>query len=163
VRFENVSRHFGTVRAVDDVSSTSPAGEFFAMLGPSGSGKTTCLRLIAGFEQPDLRPHRDLRRDGGGCAALPAQRQHRVPGLRPVPAHDVLDNVAYGLMVKGMARPSATPRRKPRWPWWQAARLRQHASPSQLSGGQRQRVALARALVNEPRCCCSTNRSARST
>ncbi len=53
VRFEHVSRHFGTVRAVDDVTLDIAAGEFFAMLGPSGSGKTTCLRLIAGFEQPD--------------------------------------------------------------------------------------------------------------
>jgi putative spermidine/putrescine transport system ATP-binding protein len=53
VRFQNVSRHFGTIRAVDDVTLDVAEGEFFAMLGPSGSGKTTCLRLIAGFEQPD--------------------------------------------------------------------------------------------------------------
>jgi putative spermidine/putrescine transport system ATP-binding protein len=53
VRFVNVSRHFGSVRAVDGVTLDIAEGEFFAMLGPSGSGKTTCLRLIAGFEQPD--------------------------------------------------------------------------------------------------------------
>ena len=53
VRFENVSRHYGSVRAVDGVTLSIAPGEFFAMLGPSGSGKTTCLRLIAGFEQPD--------------------------------------------------------------------------------------------------------------
>ena len=52
VRFTHVSRHFGDVRAVDDVSLDIVDGEFFTMLGPSGSGKTTCLRLIAGFEQP---------------------------------------------------------------------------------------------------------------
>ena len=52
VRFVNVCRHFGAVRAVDDVTLDIAEGEFFAMLGPSGSGKTTCLRLIAGFEQP---------------------------------------------------------------------------------------------------------------
>src|SRR5690606_12459837 len=52
VSFQNVSRHFGSVRAVDDVDLDIAEGEFFAMLGPSGSGKTTCLRLIAGFEQP---------------------------------------------------------------------------------------------------------------
>ncbi len=52
VRFQNVSRVFGNVRAVDGVDLDIAAGEFFAMLGPSGSGKTTCLRLIAGFEQP---------------------------------------------------------------------------------------------------------------
>lgn len=52
VLFQNVSRHFGAVRAVDGVDLEIGQGEFFAMLGPSGSGKTTCLRLIAGFEQP---------------------------------------------------------------------------------------------------------------
>jgi putative spermidine/putrescine transport system ATP-binding protein len=52
VSFRAVSRHYGAVKAVDDVSFDIFDGEFFAMLGPSGSGKTTCLRLIAGFEQP---------------------------------------------------------------------------------------------------------------
>ena len=52
VSFRQVSRHYGEVRAVDDVSFDIADGEFFSMLGPSGSGKTTCLRLIAGFEQP---------------------------------------------------------------------------------------------------------------
>jgi putative spermidine/putrescine transport system ATP-binding protein len=52
VSFRGVSRHFGDVKAVDDVSFDVADGEFFSMLGPSGSGKTTCLRLIAGFEQP---------------------------------------------------------------------------------------------------------------
>ena len=55
VSFANVSRRFGEVRAVDDVSFEIQDGEFFSMLGPSGSGKTTCLRLIAGFE--DRRAH----------------------------------------------------------------------------------------------------------
>jgi putative spermidine/putrescine transport system ATP-binding protein len=53
VRFAGVSRYFGEVRAVDSVNLEIQDGEFFSMLGPSGSGKTTCLRLIAGFEQPD--------------------------------------------------------------------------------------------------------------
>ncbi len=52
VSLHNVSRHFGSVRAMDGVDLVVAPGEFFAMLGPSGSGKTTCLRLIAGFEQP---------------------------------------------------------------------------------------------------------------
>src|SRR3546814_8395909 len=52
VRFSTVSRHFGAVRAVDEVSFEIADGEFFSMLGPSGSGKTTCLRLIARFERP---------------------------------------------------------------------------------------------------------------
>src|SRR3712207_9271302 len=53
VSFRGVSRHFGTVKAVDGVDLDIAEGEFFSMLGPSGSGKTTCLRLIAGFETPD--------------------------------------------------------------------------------------------------------------
>src|SRR5512143_3141988 len=53
VRFENVSRHFKDVKAVDGVTLEIGDGEFFSMLGPSGSGKTTCLRMIAGFDRPD--------------------------------------------------------------------------------------------------------------
>ena len=52
VEFTHVSRHYGQIRALDDVTISVAEGEFFSMLGPSGSGKTTCLRLIAGFEQP---------------------------------------------------------------------------------------------------------------
>ncbi|RYE79369.1 MAG: ATP-binding cassette domain-containing protein, partial [Hyphomicrobiales bacterium] len=52
VSLQKVSRHFGPVKAMDGVDLDVAPGEFFAMLGPSGSGKTTCLRLIAGFEQP---------------------------------------------------------------------------------------------------------------
>lgn len=52
VKFQNVSRHFGDVRAVDDICLDISDGEFFSLLGPSGSGKTTCLRMIAGFEKP---------------------------------------------------------------------------------------------------------------
>src|SRR5215218_9273930 len=53
VRMAGVTRHFGSVRAVDGIDLAIGEGEFFAMLGPSGSGKTTCLRLIGGFERPD--------------------------------------------------------------------------------------------------------------
>ncbi|HLF81695.1 MAG TPA: ATP-binding cassette domain-containing protein, partial [Anaerolineales bacterium] len=53
IRLDQVSRHFGELRAVDQVSLDILDGEFFTLLGPSGSGKTTCLRLIAGFDQPD--------------------------------------------------------------------------------------------------------------
>ena len=82
------SRVYGEVRAVDRVSLTVQAGEFFAMLGPSGSGKTTCLRLIAGFETPDSGqraagwPRRHRR------SAVRARRQHGLSGLRAVSAHE---------------------------------------------------------------------------
>ena len=81
--------HFGAVRAVDGVdASTSPTGEFFAMLGPSGSGKTTCLRLIAGFEQPTAGDIAIFGEPMPRACRPTAQRQHRVPGLRAVPASE---------------------------------------------------------------------------
>jgi putative spermidine/putrescine transport system ATP-binding protein len=149
VAFEGVTRVFGEVRAVDGVTFEIADGAFFAMLGPSGSGKTTCLRLIAGFEEPD-----------GGEIALHGRPMRGVPPYeRPVntvfqdyalfPHMNVLDNVAYGLMVRGVAK--AERHRKAE------AMLEVVAlgglggrRPAQLSGGQRQRVALARALVLEP-------------
>lgn len=150
VEFENVSRLYGDVRAVDGVSIAINDGEFFSMLGPSGSGKTTCLRLIAGFEQLS----------GGEIKIFGQHASELPPWERDVntvfqdyalfPHMSILDNVAYGLMVKGVAK-------KQRYAQAQEA-LEKVAlgfvhgrKSSQLSGGQRQRVAIARALVNEPR------------
>lgn len=150
VEFSHVSRHFGRVRAVDDVDLTIAEGSFFAMLGPSGSGKTTCLRLISGFEKPSAGVVRIFGQDVG---AVP-------PHLRNVntvfqdyalfPHMTVADNVAYGLMVKGMGRATRLARAEE---MLSVVKLADYGGrkPSQLSGGQRQRVALARALVNEPR------------
>jgi putative spermidine/putrescine transport system ATP-binding protein len=150
VEFSNVSRHFGTVRAVDGVDLTIAEGSFFAMLGPSGSGKTTCLRLISGFEKPT----------GGAIRIFGENVSSTPPHLRNVntvfqdyalfPHMNVRDNVAYGLMVKGMAK---APRQRKAEEMLSLVKLDDYGDrkPAQLSGGQRQRVALARALVNEPR------------
>jgi putative spermidine/putrescine transport system ATP-binding protein len=150
VSFKQVSRHFGTVRAVDSVDLDVRPGEFFAMLGPSGSGKTTCLRLIAGFEQPSA-----------GHIEIFGERADGVPPYRRnvntvfqdyalFPHLNVLDNVAYGLMVKGVSKGE---RLKAAEDALQLVRLPGYGArrPGQLSGGQRQRVALARALVNRPK------------
>src|SRR5688572_21388185 len=150
VRFENVSRHFGPVRAVDDVTLDIAEGEFFAMLGPSGSGKTTCLRLIAGFEQP-TSGHMEIF--GVTSEGVPPYQRNVNTVFQDYalfPHMTVLDNVAYGLMVKGVDKP--TRHRKAQEALTLVA-LGSFGSrrPSQLSGGQRQRVALARALVNEPK------------
>jgi putative spermidine/putrescine transport system ATP-binding protein len=149
VRFARVSRHFGEVRAVDDVSFEVQDGEFFAMLGPSGSGKTTCLRLIAGFEEPD-----------GGEIALHGKSTLGVPPYdRQVntvfqdyalfPHMNVLDNVAYGLMVRGVTRVERYRRAEGLLELVALGGLGGRR-PAALSGGQRQRVALARALINQP-------------
>lgn len=150
IEFENVSRHFGEVKAVDDVALEIKDGEFFSMLGPSGSGKTTCLRMIAGFDRPT-----------SGRIFLYGQDVSDLPPYeRPVntvfqdyalfPHMNVEQNIAYGLMIKRV--PTRT----------RAQRVDEmldlvrlpgfgYRKPSQLSGGQRQRVALARALINRPR------------
>jgi len=150
VRFQQVSRHFGQVRAVDGVDLEIAPGEFFAMLGPSGSGKTTCLRLIAGFEQPT-----------GGHIQIFGEKAEGVPPYRRnvntvfqdyalFPHLNILDNVAYGLMVKGTGK---TERLREAEKALELVKLPGYGSrrPGQLSGGQRQRVALARALVNKPK------------
>src|SRR6201990_1516633 len=150
VRFQKVSRHFGAVRAVDAVDLEIGAGEFFAMLGPSGSGKTTCLRLIAGFEQPT-----------SGRIEIFGERAEGVPPYRRnvntvfqdyalFPHLNVVDNVAFPLMLKKVPRAE---RAKQVEAALAMVKLAGYGGrrPGQLSGGQRQRVALARAIVNKPK------------
>jgi putative spermidine/putrescine transport system ATP-binding protein len=150
VLFQKVSRHFGHVRAVDGVDLEIAPGEFFAMLGPSGSGKTTCLRLIAGFEQPTSGR---IRIFGETAEGVPSYRRNVNTVFQDYalfPHLNILDNVAYGLMVKGVGKAERTRAAEEalelvKLPGYGARR------PGQLSGGQRQRVALARALVNKPK------------
>ena len=150
ILFRNVSRHFGEVKAVDNVEVEIKDGEFFSMLGPSGSGKTTCLRMIAGFDRPTT-----------GQIILYGQDVSNLPPYeRPVntvfqdyalfPHMTVADNIGYGLMIKGVSKPQ---RQKQVNEMLKLVQLPAFGGrkPSQLSGGQRQRVALARALVNHPK------------
>ena len=150
VRVTNLSKSFGDVAAVDDVTLDIAAGEFFTMLGPSGSGKTTTLRLIAGFERPD-----------GGSVELGGTDVTRLaPYARDVntvfqdyalfPHMTVAENVGYGLRVKGTKRAERT---RQVGDVLKTVRLDGYGDrkPVQLSGGQRQRVALARAIVNRPK------------
>ncbi|MGE0210127.1 MAG: ABC transporter ATP-binding protein [Parvibaculaceae bacterium] len=150
VRFEKVSRHFGAVRAVDQVSLAVAPGEFFAMLGPSGSGKTTCLRLIAGFEQPDAG-HIEIF--GETAEGVPPYRRNVNTVFQDYalfPHMNVGGNVAYGLMIRGMGRAERQERAREALGLVKLSGMEER-KPSQLSGGQRQRVALARALVNQPK------------
>ncbi|WP_160285976.1 ABC transporter ATP-binding protein [Pseudomonas knackmussii] len=150
VQFTQVSRQFGDVKAVDQVSIDIKDGEFFSMLGPSGSGKTTCLRLIAGFEQPTAG---SIRIHGEEAAGLPPYQRDVNTVFQDYalfPHMNVLENVAYGLKVKGVAKAERLARAEEAL-GMVALGGYGGRKPAQLSGGQRQRVALARALVNRPR------------
>lgn len=150
VMFRNVARHFGSVRAVDGVDLDIAPGEFFAMLGPSGSGKTTCLRLIAGFEQP-TEGHIEIF--GEAMEGVPAYR-------RPVntvfqdyalfPHMSVLGNVCYGMMIRNVDRAERETQGRAALAMVKLSGM-EARKPGELSGGQRQRVALARALVVRPK------------
>ena len=149
VRFANVSRHFGEVKAVDDVNLDILDGEFFTMLGPSGSGKTTCLRMIAGFDHP-TSGHIYLY--GEEVSNLPPYERDVNTVFQDYalfPHMTVAENVAYGLMIKKVPKAEREQRVEE---MLELVRLPGMAGrkPAQLSGGQRQRVALARALINKP-------------
>ena len=145
----DVSKRFGRVSAVEDVSLEIGDGEFFSLLGPSGCGKTTTLRMIAGFERPDAGR---IFLQGHDVTDVPANR-------RPVnmvfqqyalfPHMSVYDNVAFGLKVKRVPRAEHGERVQEMLRVVSLEGLDRRRA-RQLSGGQQQRVALARALVNRP-------------
>jgi spermidine/putrescine ABC transporter ATP-binding subunit len=150
VQIERVSKRFGPVVAVGEVSLEIRAREFFALLGPSGCGKTTLLRLLAGFERASAGR---IVIDGEDMAGVP-------PNRRPVnmvfqsyavfPHMSVADNVAYGLRVTGVARAETRQRVEEALAMVRLSGLEER-KPAQLSGGQQQRVALARALIKRPK------------
>ena len=149
IEFQQVSRRFGSVKAVDEVSLAIAPGEFFALLGPSGSGKTTCLRLIAGFEQPSSG---HVLLDGADVTGVPPYERNVNTVFQDYalfPHMSVVDNVAYGLRVRGVAGDERRKRAEEMLALVQLEGLGER-SPLQLSGGQKQRVALARALINRP-------------
>ena len=149
VRLEGVVKRFGQVVAVDGVTLDVPAGEFFSLLGPSGSGKTTCLRMIAGFEQPSEGRILLGGRDVAGLPPYERDVNTVFQDYALFPHMTVAENVGYGLRVRKV-RGSERARRVA--DALAMVRLEGFGDrrPAQLSGGQRQRVALARALVVRP-------------
>jgi spermidine/putrescine transport system ATP-binding protein len=149
VRIRGVSRSYGAVRAVHEISLDVPPGRLVTLLGPSGCGKTTLLRLVAGFEPPDAGT---VSVSGRDVTALPAHE-------RPVntvfqhyalfPHRTVAGNVGFGLEVRGLARSEVEDRVACALDLVRLEGLGDRRI-SEISGGQRQRVALARALVLEP-------------
>ncbi|HEY1735893.1 MAG TPA: ABC transporter ATP-binding protein [Methylovirgula sp.] len=149
VRIEGVSKSFGSVRAVDNLSLSIRAGEFFALLGPSGCGKTSLLRLLAGFETPDQ-----------GRIFIAGEDMTKVPPhRRPVnmmfqsyalfPHMSVARNIAFGLEQQRLSKSDIAARVAEMLHLVQLEGLGGR-KPDQLSGGQKQRVALARALARRP-------------
>lgn len=149
VELRGVTKRFGAVEAVKDVSLDIAAGEFITLLGPSGCGKTTLLRLLAGFEQPTT----------GSIWLNDLEVTHLPPYRRPVnqvfqsyalfPHLSVMDNVAFGLRMQRVPAAEAAGRVHEALELVSLTGL-DARYPDQLSGGQRQRVALARALVCRP-------------
>jgi iron(III) transport system ATP-binding protein len=150
VRLEHVTKRFGSVVAVDDVSLDIVPGSLVTLLGPSGCGKTTALRMIAGLEGPTSGR---VYIDGVDVTSLPASARDVTMMFQSYalfPHLNVYENVVYGLRV--LRRSDAEVRRR-------AAEILalvgltglEHRAPGQLSGGQQQRVALARALIMNPK------------
>jgi multiple sugar transport system ATP-binding protein len=150
ILLENVSKKFGSVSVIENVSLSVKDGEFIVFLGPSGSGKTTLLRMIAGLETID---EGTLTIGGLRCESLP-------PGQRNVamvfqnyalyPHMTVDQNMAFGLENIGLPTDEIRKRVGEASRILEIEKLMQR-KPSQLSGGQRQRVAIGRAIVKEPK------------
>mgnify|MGYP001459915650 CR=1 FL=1 len=150
VQVQSLSRHFGEVRAVDDVSFDIRPGEFLTLLGPSGSGKTTLLMMIAGFSRPTAG---SIRIGGQEIVHLPPHKRNIgmvFQNYALFPHMTVGENIAYPLRLRKTGRAEVEERvRKV----LDLVQLGGYAGRriGQLSGGQRQRIALARAIVFEPR------------
>lgn len=149
LELRHVTKRFGDVVAVSDISLQIRRGEFFSLLGPSGCGKSTTLRMIAGFTQPTTG---EVHLRGTTINGVPPYRRQTnmvFQHLALFPHMDVASNIAFGLRMKRL--PRAEVERRVR----DALRLVElsgfeHRRISQISGGQQQRVAIARALVNDP-------------
>ncbi len=147
-----VTKRFGQVLAVDDVSLELPAGSFISLLGPSGCGKTTLLRIVAGFELPDSG---SVLVDGVEITDMPAERRPFNMVFQRYalfPHLSVFDNVAYGLRTDLRRRlpVDEVTRRVTEMLDMVGLTGFERRWPGELSGGQAQRVAVARALVRRP-------------
>ncbi|MDO5641992.1 MAG: ABC transporter ATP-binding protein [Paracoccus sp. (in: a-proteobacteria)] len=150
IDIRDVTKNYGPVRAVNDVTLTIEGGAYCCMIGPSGCGKTTLLRMIAGHETPSSGTitiggeDMTTRRTGSRGTALMFQNYALFPHL------NLTDNVAFSLKVKGIGAADRRAQAREMLDRVQLGHLADRL-PSDLSGGQQQRVALARALITNPR------------
>jgi len=150
ISIRGITKRFGDVAAVDDVSLDIFQGELFCLLGGSGCGKSTLLRMLAGFETPT---EGQILIDGQDMARVPADKRPTnmmFQSYALFPHMSVEKNVAYGLLREGKSKAEAMQRAAE---MLRMVKLESFAKrkPHQLSGGQRQRVALARALIKQPK------------
>ena len=150
LEIRDVTRRFGDFTAVDKVSLSIEAGEFFCLLGPSGCGKTTLLRMVAGFDAPNGG---SIWLDGKDMTGVPPEKRnvHTVfQSYALFPHMTVADNVGFPLKMAGL-EPAAIKTRVDEALDDVALTGFSGRYPNELSGGQRQRVAVARALINRPK------------
>ena len=150
IEIKNITKNFGSVRALDGVSMQIKQGEFFSLLGPSGCGKTTLLRLLSGFDNPS----------SGNIFIAGESMENVPPNLRPTnmvfqsyaifPHLNVAENVGYGLRKIKLAKDELENRVNEALDLVDLSNYGTRESHA-LSGGQRQRVALARALIMRPK------------
>jgi len=149
LKVNNLSKSFGNVKAVQEVSFEATEGRVLSLLGPSGCGKTTTLRCIAGFENPDQG---EIYLDDRKITPFPPEKR----GIGMVfqnyalwPHMTVYGNLAFGLQIRKVPKPEINKRIKKILSMVQLEGY-ENRYPRQMSGGQQQRIAMARALVFEP-------------
>jgi len=150
ISIRHITKRFGDVEAVKDISLDIYRGELFCLLGGSGCGKSTLLRMLAGFEAPS---EGQILIDGQDMAHVPADKRPTnmmFQSYALFPHMSVEKNVAYGLLREGKSKAEAYASAAE---MLKLVKLESFAKrkPHQLSGGQRQRVALARALIKKPK------------
>jgi ABC-type Fe3+/spermidine/putrescine transport system ATPase subunit len=149
LQLDGITKRFGSVPAVDEVSIDFPEREFFALLGPSGSGKTTMLRIIAGLEAPDAGRVIIAGKDVTDLPPYARKIGMVFQNFLLFPHKRVGENIVFPLRMQGLARGEQDDRLK-----WALDLMHlkglEERYPHQLSGGQQQRVALARGLIAQP-------------